>query len=216
MSLDCCAAASRPKTQFVRRLAYLLSLVCLVVWVASASGAVTSGSDRVVRFTDLPRGWVWGIPRDVRPKSRIVGVFAGHRVAAGPTRNGNFCLAVSLGSRGMGGCVVRNGRGQRHGGELRPYLLSMMSMSNRRGTAEVLIFGSAFAKPGQRLVLVYADGTRERVSLTFVSRPIGAAFYLRVIPRAHQTARTRLRFLELRRGSTLVARLRVASPISPP
>jgi hypothetical protein len=156
-----------------------------------------------------------GIPRDVRPNSRIVGVFAGHRVATGPTRNGNFCEAVSLGSRGMGGCVVRNWPQAGRPGERRPYLFSQMSLMNRQGTAHALTFGSVFAKRGQRLVLVYEDGNRERVPLTFVSRPIGAAFYLRVIPRAHQTARTRLRALELRRGSTLVARLCVAVPMSP-
>ena len=203
-------ARQERRIEFVRRVACLLLVVCLVS-VATAVGGGATVSDRVVRFTDLSRGWVLGIPRDVRPNSRIVGVFAGHRVATGPTRNGNFCEAISLGSRGMGGCVPRNVRYRGRPGELRPYLLNQMSISNRQGMALVLIAGSVFAKPGERLVLAYADGSRERAPLTFVGQPIGAAFYLREIPRAHRTAQTGLRSLELRSGSTLIARLHVAA-----
>jgi hypothetical protein len=76
----------------------------------------------------------------------------------------------------------------------------------------MLIGGSVFARVGQRLVLVYADGARERVQLTFVGRPIRAAFFLCEIPRAHRVAERRLKSLELRRGSILIARQLIPAP----
>lgn len=169
---------------------------------AAASG-VTSQSDRVVRFADLPRGWVPGLPRDVRSNSRIVLVRQGHRVAAAPTRNGNYCEAISVRSGGVGGCIPRgNWRG--HPGELKPYLIRPLILDGHEGAA--LVSGSAFARLGQRFVLVYADGARERVQLTFVGRPIRAAFFFREIPPAHRVAERRLKSLELRQGSRLVSR----------
>jgi hypothetical protein len=75
-----------------------------------------------------------------------------------------------------------------------------------------VIGGSVFARFGQRLVFVYADGARERVQLTLVDRPIGAAFFFREIRRGHRVAERRLKSLELRRGSQLIARQLVSAP----
>jgi hypothetical protein len=196
--------------EFVARVACSAIALCgAAILAGAASSSVATQVDRVVGFDDLPRGWVPGIPRDVRSSSRIVLVRRGHRVAAGPTRNGNYCEAVSLGSGGIGGCVPRGGwRG--HRGELKPYLFRPLMLDGPQGVA--LISGSVFARPGQHLVLVYADGTRERAQLTFVGRPIRAAFFFREIPRAHRVAERRLTSLELRRGSTLIARGLIAAP----
>ncbi len=194
------------------RATYLVIAACgLATWTAAASGGLTARADRVVRFADLPHGWVKGIPRDVRPNSRIVGVLGGHRVAAAPTRNGNYCQAFGYGSGGVGGCVVRGARWSGRPGELKPYLILATSLVGPKSV--IAVGGSAFATPGQRLVLAYADGTRERVSLTFVSRPIGAAFFFREIPGAHRAVQSRLQFLELRHGRRLIARQRAAAPV---
>jgi hypothetical protein len=186
-----------------------LALCAAAILAGAASSRVTTQADRVVRFIDLRRGWVPGIPRDVRSSSRIVLVRQGHRVAAGPTRNGNYCEAISLGSGGIGGCVPR-GRWRGHRGELKPYLFRPLMLDGQEGVA--LIGGSVFARLGQRLVFVYADGARERVQLTFVGRPIRAAFFVREIPGAHRVAERRLKSLELRRGSRLTARQLVPPP----
>jgi hypothetical protein len=188
---------------------FALALCATAILAGAASSGVTTQAVRVIRFTDLPRGWVPGIPRDVRSSSRIVLVRQGHRVAAGPTRNGNYCEAISLASEGFGGCVPR-GRWRGHRGELKPYLFRPLMLDGQGGVA--LIGGSVFARLGQRLVLVYADGARERVQLTFVGRPIRAAFFVREIPRAHRVAERRLKSLELRRGSILIARQLIPAP----
>ena len=189
-----------------------LAVCALAIWAADVPGGAEAGADRVVRFTDLPRGWVAGIPRDVRSDSRIVLVRQGHRVAAGPTRNGNYCEAISLRSGGIGGCVPR-GRWRGHRGELKPYLFRPLMLDGQEGVA--LIGGSVFARLGQRLVFVYADGARERVQLVFVGHPIGAAFFFREIPRARRVAQRRLKSLELRRGSRLIARQLVPAQVRP-
>lgn len=195
----------------VTRVAFLAPAVCAGLMVAgSASGGSTVGADRVLRFGDLPRGWVKGIPRDVRPNSRIVGILGGHRVATGPTRNGNYCVAIRLGRRsGIGGCVVRDARWSGTEGEIKPYLINPLGSVDKRGV--IALGGSASARPGTHLYFVYADGAQERVQLTFVSRPIAAAFFYRTIPQAHRTLSTRLRWVELREGSKVVARQRAST-----
>lgn len=181
-----------------------------------ASGGITGGADRVVSFGDLHRGWVKGIPRDVRPYSRIVGVLGGHRVATGPTRNGNYCVAIRLGRRtGVGGCVVRNAQWTGTAGEVRPYLINPLGTVDKKGVID--LGGSVNAKPGTHLYFVYGDGAQERVPLTFVSRPIAAAFFFRSIPQAHRTRKARLRWVELRNGSKVVARQQASTaPRLPP
>jgi len=186
--------------------------VCALSLAGSASGGNTAGADRVVRFANLPRGWVKGIPRDVRPKSRIVGVIGGHRVATGPTRNGNYCMAFSASATrrggGFGGCVVRGAHSTGAADEVRPYLIASMALLGK--VAVITQGGSVDATPCTRLFFVYADGTQARVPLTFVSRPIGAGFFFKSIAAAHRTADTRLRYIELRRDSKLIARRRAA------
>jgi hypothetical protein len=117
-----------------------------------------------------------------------------------------FSASATRRDGGFGGCVVRGARWKAQADEVRPYLIKPMELVGK--TAVIALGGSANATPGTHLFFVYADGRRERVSLTFVSRPIGAAFFFKSIARAHRTARTGLRFLELRRGSRLIARQR--------
>src|SRR5690349_17886086 len=90
--------------------------------VGIAGGSATA-QDRVVRFADLPRGWLPGIPRDLRSVSRIVGRLSGVRVATAPTRNGNFCEAFWRRPEGWSGCRVRNTRASRGRGEVRPQVI---------------------------------------------------------------------------------------------
>jgi hypothetical protein len=122
-----------------------------------------------------------------------------------------FSASATRRGGGFGGCVVRGARWKGEAGELRPYLISPMELVGQ--TAVVAEGGSVNVAPGTHLFFVYADGTQERVSLTFVSRPIGAAFFFKSIPRVHRAADTRLRFLELRLGSKVIARQRAAAQI---
>ena len=69
-----------------------------------------------------------------------------------------------------------------------------------------VVSGSTIVARGTKLLLVYADGTRERIKVFWVSEPIGAGFYYHVIPNRHRTRAHRLVALELRRGLKVVAR----------
>jgi hypothetical protein len=171
------------------------------------AGAHSAGTqDRFVRFAELPHGWVEGIPRDVRAASRIVGQLDGHKIAAAPTRNGNFCEAFSARGGGWGGCRVRvspapwqDGRG-----ELRSYLIGAGGLIGHAGHA--VVSGTTLVSPGPKLYLLYADGSSERLRIVWVSKPIAAGFFYRVIPSAHRVRSRRATALEMWRGSHLVAR----------
>ena len=188
--------------------------ICGSVAALLATGALggsVGAQDRVVRFADLPHGWLPGKPRDVRVMSRIVGRLDGHRIAAAPTRNGNYCQAFSARGGGWGGCRVRAARHRDHRGELRGYLFAAGGEVGRRGF--LVVAGSALVAPGPRLYLVYADGSRERLTVIWVSKPIAAGFFCRVIPSAHRVLSRRAKALELRRGTRLVAREVLGIPV---
>jgi hypothetical protein len=85
------------------------------------------------------------------------------------------------------------------------FLIGGGGSSNRKGYPS-LISGSTLVSPGAKLLLVYADGSRQRIKVIWVSKPIGAGFYYHPIPRTHQTRTRRVIALELIRGSHLVAR----------
>jgi hypothetical protein len=174
--------------------------------VAAAAAAGLDPPNRVVRFGDLPPGWVPGIPRDVRADSRIVGRLDGHVIAAAPTRNGNYCEAFwdRRGDRGVAGCRVRAAYRDRRLGDFHSYLIGGMLLGSRTRTAAIA--GSTLAGPRPRLYVLYVDGARERVPLIWVGRPIGAGFFYRSIPKEHLTGRRRAKALELRDGPRLVAR----------
>jgi hypothetical protein len=204
----------------VRQLTIVASTL-FVAFTVAAAGA-SAGSSPVLRFSDLPHGWVPSIPGDVQAVSRIVGTLDGHRIAAAPTRNGNYCEAFSAGRNGgTGGCRVRlpstrvPQRPAQHGG----YLIGAGGRAARTagvpGLAISAIEGSTLAAPGARLYLVYADGMREELRILWVSKPIGAGFYFHSIPQAHRLPRHRPIALVLRRSGRVIARQALTTPQLP-
>jgi hypothetical protein len=205
--------------------AYALTYDHLVLRVASTAGVVvaaavvgiaaagpSAGANRVVHFGDLPRGWVPGIPRDVRSASRIVGQLDGHTIAAAPTRNGNYCEAFWVKTRhhGWSGCRVRSAFGPDHGKDFHSDLIGGTFSVNRRSVLSVSGSTAAGAKP--RLYVVYRDGVRERLTVIWVGKPIRAGFFYRTIPSGHLAPSRRAKSLELRDGSRLVARQMIPLP----
>jgi hypothetical protein len=175
-----------------------------------------TAQDRIVGFGDLPHGWLPGIPRDVRSVSRIVGRLGGIRIAAAPTRNGNYCEAFFAHHTGWSGCRVRSARGPSGRGERRPYLIGAEYEMSR--TSLLSVSGSSIAAAGLHLFIVYVDGVRERITVIWVGRPIAAGFFYAAIPKGRRTPSRRATALELRRGSVLVARqvLPARARYSPP
>jgi hypothetical protein len=179
-----------------------------VVVTGSAGSGVVTGPNRVLAFHDLPHGWVPGIPRDVRRVSRIVGHLGGHTVAAAPTRNGNYCEAFwAKGGRGSwAGCVPRGPyKGER--GDFHGYLIR--ASTNVTSTKVLAVSGSTLAGPRPHLYVVYADGARERLKVSWVTTPIKAGFFYRWIPNEHLSELRRAKSLELRDGGRLIARLKI-------
>jgi hypothetical protein len=70
----------------------------------------------------------------------------------------------------------------------------------------------AAAGPTARLYVLYADGTRERLRMIWVGKPIRAGFFFRTVPSDHRTKGHRARALELRLGDKVIARQRVILP----
>lgn len=186
------------------RVAIAIGLLTSVLAGSAMGDSAVDRPDPVVRFVDLPHGWVPGIPREVRAQSRIVGRLDGHKIAAAPTRNGNYCEAFWTGRGGWAGCRVRaTPSGDTHGG-LHSYLIGATLLG--RGGALSAVSGSMPGVPGSRLYLVYAGGARERVTVIWVSKPIAAGFYYRAIPKVHLARARRATALELRSGVRLIAR----------
>ena len=195
-----------------RRVASVLSVVSFVVCVATALGGIAGGGNRVVRFGGLPKGWVKGIPRDVRPVSRIVGRLGGHTLAVAPTRNGNFCEAFWAKGRGSwSGC---RGRGPfSESGDFHGYLIGATTTTT--ATRVLAVSGDTTAGPSARLYLVYADRSREHLAVTWVTSQIGAGFFYRTIPKEHWNKARRAKSLELFDGARLVARVQLPLPRRP-
>jgi len=174
-----------------------------------AGGALAGRPDSVLRFTDLPHGSVPGIPGDVRAASRIVGRLDGHRIAAAPTRNGNYCEAFSAGNGGTGGCRVRLPLSKLKPAQRSGYLIGAGFRAARthgvRGLTISAVEGSTLAAPGARLYIIYADQTRERMPLIWVSSPIDAGFFFHAIPAEHRRPGHWPITLELKRGSRVIA-----------
>jgi hypothetical protein len=133
----------------------------------------------------------------VRPVSRIVGTLDGYRIAAGPTRNGNYCEAFWKKGKdgGWGGCRVR-GPYPSPPGDFRSYLVGASVKAT--GTSVLSVSGSTTAGPEPRLYVVYADGERERLQVICVGKPIRAGFFYRTIPKQHFGNAHRAKALELR------------------
>ena len=164
--------------------------------------------DRFVRFADLPRGappWRH-IPRDVRAGSRVVGRLGGATIFSAPTRDGYWQMFKVGRSGSAGGVSWRVGRTHANGanvifggGYVKDGIFSVVS-------------GSTIRFRGAKLFVSYRDGSRQRIKVIWVSRPIGAGFFYSPIPRAHRTDARRAVALELFRGSRLQARKVFAIP----
>ncbi len=175
---------------------------------SSSQASVGAIRDRFVRFADLPRGappWR-GIPRDVLAGSRVVGRLGGATIFAAPTRDGYWQMFKAGRNGSAGGVPWRVGEAH--------------------ATGANVIFGGGYVKDGifsvvsgstlrfrdAKLFVSYRDGSRQRVEVIWVSRPIGAGFFYSPIPRAHQTEAGRTVALELFRGTHLRARQVFAIP----
>lgn len=176
------------------------------MFAAAAQGAATENRNRVVRFADLPKWAQSDIPRDVRDNARIVGVLGDRTIVVAPTSNGNYCVAYvgKRHNRGWGGCRVRT-PSPRSGGNVRDYLLGATTTWDGRTIRTVS--GDTLAGPDVFVSIVYADGTREPLTMIWVGAPIRAGFFYRTIRKPHQVDSRRPTAVELRaRDGRLVAR----------
>jgi hypothetical protein len=164
-----------------------IGVVAVAGMALVAAGAVGAQPriTRSVLFSELPNGWIAGIPRDVRAESRIVGVVGGRRLAVAPTRNRNFCEAFAA---SFAGCRVRRA------GVINPTLIGGPSRT------VAAIGGDVVAQPGILYVKFGAAPARP-VPVRWVSRPIAAGFFFATAPSGQKTIR-----LILKRGSRTVSR----------
>lgn len=114
-----------------------------------------------------------------------------------------------VGSGPYGGC--RAGRYTRENPRFRGALwIGAGGLSGKHGFAR--ISGSTLVAPGAKLYVVYADGSSDRIRVTWVGEPIRAGFYDFAVPKAHRTQGRRAVMVELVRAKQVVARQRLAAP----
>ena len=99
-------------------------------------------------------------------------------------------------------------------GDYRGYLIGATISANR--TSVLAVSGSTAPGPHPRLYLVYADGSRERLEMIWVTNPIRAGFFYRTIPKAHLSKPLRAKSLELRDEGRLIARQQIPRLKLPP
>jgi len=158
--------------------------------------------DRSVRFSALRHGWVHGIPRHLRPVSRVVPLDGGKVFVA---RGDCIWQMFWVGHGPYGGC--RAGRYTREDPRHRGSLLI-----GAGGLGFVRISGSTLVAPGAKLYVFYADGSSDRIRVTWVGEPIRAGFYDYAVPKAHRTQAHRPVMVELVRDKRVVARQRLTAP----
>jgi hypothetical protein len=117
-----------------------------------------------------------------------------------PTARGGFC--DEFGSLG-GGCVASRetptGFPPLADSEVNPWLLDVIL--RQRAAAPEFIGGSVLATGTARLELSFEDGSRADLPVTWVSKPIGAGFFLYAVPAEHQASGHRPSVLVARDGS---------------
>jgi len=106
-----------------------------------------------------------------------------HFVWLVPTPNGNFCEGFSYGFGGCRGRTLPASFSARQQGDFR-----IGDTVESRNSTVVAIGGDLLAAPGSSLTVVYADGSQQRIPVTFVSAPISAGFYALTLTRIHETA----------------------------
>jgi hypothetical protein len=111
-----------------------------------------------------------------------------------PTRNGNFCTQVRFKDREAGGCTVRAAS-----------VVSLGAYAPGWISRDCVLHGPSLVHAAvtntraEAVDLVYADGTRKRLRLVRVGRPIDASFFLYELPLDRltpQTKPTELRVLD--------------------
>jgi hypothetical protein len=142
-----------------------------------------------------------------------------HTLWVAPTRKGGFC---QLWTNGAGGCIdpkalSTTGRGKPDLGptDLDPWMLGATYGSESDGIA-TLITGAVISKEVDKLSVEYADGARTQISLTWVSPPIDAGFYVLDVPAEHRQRGTHVSALVgTDRAGRVVARqsFRLPSPL---
>jgi len=163
-------------------------------------------SDRFLRFSDLPRRAPQGqLPRDVRAASRVVAQVEGATIFAAPTHDGYWEMFARAKDGWWGGGVPWRVTIQRHPQPPSGWRVGGGGLYTQSGYPAI-VSGSTIVARGAKLLVVYADGARERIRVFWVSKPIGAGFYYHVIPTLHRVRARRVVALELIRGGDVVAR----------
>jgi hypothetical protein len=157
------------------------------------------------------RRWPTGSPT-VDRRSSEAGAKATDRSPGGNARGPRTCPRASL--------LRHDGVGLpwRASGPDRPDQapLTVGAVADKR--AWVVVQGSAPVAPGEKLFVVYADGARERLKVTWVRKQVrpGLSYicqcYHHVIPRAHRAYSRRPIAVELMHGRRTVARQALLPP----
>ena len=154
--------------------------VLILVGVAAAGA---SASRSVVGFTSLTNNGTpsRAIPQHLRNQAKELMLAGSHSVWLVPTPNGNFCEGFSY---GFGGCRARTLPASFNASSQAEFRIG--DTVERRNSAVVAIGGDLLAAPGSSLTVVYADGSQQRIPVTFVSAPISAGFYALTLSPLHQ------------------------------
>jgi hypothetical protein len=175
-----------------RLVLYALAAV-LVVWLAAPAFGVRPpfldffsskpAPKRVVHSFELlnagaPRGMS---PRVIAGQTRLVTTYRlrdgkPFRLWVAPTRAGNFCFTFEYG----GGCADRRQRAGNQAGDRNAGAIGL----GRYGSD--VIAGYVLNQKVDKLVLWFKDGRRAAVTLTWVSAPIDAGFFLYDLTRAQR------------------------------
>jgi hypothetical protein len=169
----------------------------------NGSGNRAGGSPQVIsrEWTSLQASgrlhWGFGHPV-VFPARRVIGIptRSGYRAElwVAPTPNGNFCTVIKFKNGEAAGCMVR-AAGAVSPGAYAPGRISRECVLH----GPYLVQAAVTDTRAEAVDLVYADGTRKRLRLVRVGRPINASFFLYELPRnrlASQTKPSELRVLD--------------------
>ena len=137
--------------------------------------------------------WGFGHQRGF-PARRVIAIptRSGYRAElwVAPTRNRNFCTQLKFKNGEGGGCMVRAA------GAVSPEAYAPGSIS-REARRECVLHGPYLVEAAvtdtraEAVDLVYTEGTRKRLRLVRVGRPINASFFLYELPRGRFASKTK-------------------------
>jgi len=161
-----------------------LVVASVLVFGVCATGAF-AGSASQVAFSTLPNHGIRprAIPQHLWRLARELTLPDNHFVWLVPTPNGNFCEGFSY---GFGGCRGRTFPPSFSATQRAAFRIEANGVG--RNSTIVAIGGDLLAAPGSSVTVVYADGSHQRIPVTFVSAPISAGFYALTLSRLHQKA----------------------------